>query len=114
MNISRGDIFLASLDPVIGHEISKTRPVVIVSNNVNNKYNSTVSVLPLTSQKVNKVYPFEVLIEEGEANLQKRSKIKADQIRTLDKIRLIKRFGCLSEVQIKELNKSIKIHLALD
>ena len=114
MNISRGDIFLASLDPVVGHEISKTMPVVIVSNNINNKYNSTVSVLPLTSQKVDKVYPFEVLIEEGEANLQKRSKIKADQIRTLDKIRLIKRFGCLSEVQIKELNKSIKIHLALD
>ena len=60
MNIKRGDIFLATLDPVVGREIAKTRPVVVVSNNVNNKYSGTVTVLPITSQNLNKVYPFEL------------------------------------------------------
>ncbi len=49
MTIERGDIYLAALDPVIGREIAKTRPVVVVSNNLNNKHGGTITVLPLTS-----------------------------------------------------------------
>ena len=112
MTIERGDIYLAALDPVIGREIAKTQPVVVVSNNLNNKHGGTITVLPLTSQKLKKVYPFEILLSKGNANLPKESKVKADQIRTLDKRRLIKRFGQLTEEQITLIDEAIKIHLA--
>jgi len=49
MNINRGNIYLANLDPTIGNEINKTRPVVIVSNNISNQYSNTITVLPITS-----------------------------------------------------------------
>ena len=104
---------IAALDPVIGREIAKTQPVVVVSNNLNNKHGGTITVLPLTSQKLKKVYPFEILLSKGNANLPKESKVKADQIRTLDKRRLIKRFGQLTEEQITLIDEAIKIHLAL-
>jgi len=92
MIIKRGDIYLAAL----GHEISKTRPVLVISNDKNNTFSGTVTVLPITSKSLEKIYPFEVGIEKGKGNLPKDSKIKADQIRTLDKRRLIKTIGTLS------------------
>jgi mRNA interferase MazF len=91
MNIKRGEIYLAALDPVMGLEIAKTRPVAVVSNDKNNEFSGTVTILPLTSKNPQIVYPFEVFIAQGIANLPKDSKIKADQIRTLDKRRIIKR-----------------------
>ncbi len=97
MNIKRGEIWLANLDPVIGREISKNRPVVIVSNNKNNEFSGTVTILPLTSKNLRTIYPFEVFLSRGHANLPKDSKIKADQIRTLDKSRMIKNIGALDK-----------------
>ena len=113
MHFSRGDIYLAALDPVLGSEISKTRPVIVVSNNINNKYAGTITVLPITSKKLKKTYPFELLLPKGTGNLPKDSKAKADQIRTLDKTRLVKHIGKLKSTQINLLNEAIKIHLAL-
>jgi mRNA interferase MazF len=113
MTISRGDIYLAALDPVVGNEISKTRPVLVVSNNINNRYAGTVTVLPITSKKLNKMYPFELLLPKGTGNLPKDSKVKADQIRTLDKTRLVKYIGKLKNEHMNLLNEAIKIHLAL-
>jgi len=113
MPISRGDIYLAALDPVVGSEISKTRPVIVVSNNINNKYAGTVTVLPITSKKLKKTYPFELLLSKGTGNLPKDSKVKADQIRTLDKTRLVKQIGTLQGEHINLLNEAMKIHLAL-
>ena len=113
MNIRRGDIFLATLDPVVGREIAETRPVVVVSNNLNNRHGGTVTVLPITSQKLKKTYPFELILPKGSGNLPKKSKVKADQIRTLDKTRLIKRFGRLTVEQTGYLDEAIKTHLAL-
>jgi mRNA interferase MazF len=113
MPISRGDIYLAALDPARGNEISKTRPVLVVSNNINNRYAGTVTVLPITSRKLNKMYPFELLLPKGTGNLPKDSKVKADQIRTLDKTRLVKHIGKLKNEHMNLLNEAIKIHLAL-
>jgi mRNA interferase MazF len=113
MNIKRGEIYLAALDPVLGKEISKTRPVVIVSNNKNNLFSGTVTVLPLSSQNLEKTYPFEVFLPKGSGNLPKNSKVKADQIRTIDKIRMIKLIGELKKNQIEDIEKAIKIHLDL-
>ena len=113
MPINRGDIYLAALDPVVGKEISKTRPVLVVSNNINNRYAGTVTVLPITSKKLNQTYPFELFLPKGTGNLPKDSKVKADQIRTLDKTRLVKYVGNLKNEHMDLLNEAIKIHLAL-
>jgi mRNA interferase MazF len=113
MNIKRGEVYLASLDPVMGREISKTRPVVIVSNDKNNEFSGTVTILPITSQNIQSVYPFEVFLSKGNANLPKDSKVKADQIRTLDKRRLIKNIGSLDVKSMDPIDKAIRIHLAL-
>ena len=90
MNIRRGEIYVAVLDPVVGREISKTRPVIVVSNDKNNQFSGTVTVLPITSKNLKRIYPFEVFLSKGTGNLPKNSKAKADQIRTLDKARLVK------------------------
>ncbi|MBV6505942.1 MAG: Endoribonuclease MazF9 [Syntrophorhabdaceae bacterium] len=113
MNIKRGEIYLAALDPVVGNEIAKTRPVLVVSNDINNTHAGTVSVLPITSQRLDKVYPFEVFLPQGTGNLPKDSKVKADQIRTLDKTRLVSRIGFLPEQEMASAEMAIKIHLDL-
>ncbi|WP_194974290.1 type II toxin-antitoxin system PemK/MazF family toxin [Aquiflexum lacus] len=109
----RGDIYWANLDPTIGSEISKTRPVLIVSNDINNQFSSTISILPITSN-VGKIYPFEVLIKAKESGLKTDSKIKANQIRTLDKVRIGKKIGELPLNKINDVNISIMIHLGIE
>jgi mRNA interferase MazF len=111
MNIKRGEIHLAALDPTIGREIAKTRPVVIVSNDVSNQFSGTVAVLPITSKNLKKIYPFEAMLPKGSGNLPKNSKVKADQIRTLDKHRIIKRIGRLSDEDMIAVDSALKIHL---
>jgi len=113
MNIKRGEIYLAALDPVVGKEISKTRPVVVISNDKNNEFSATVTILPVSSRNLQKTYPFEVFLPEGAGNLPKNSKVKADQIRTLDKSRLLTLIGTLGSEQIAQIEKAIKIHLQL-
>ena len=113
MNIRRGGIYMAALDPVVGREISKTRPVVVVSNDKNNEFSGTVTILPITSKKLQRIYPFEVFLQKGSGNLPKDSKVKADQIRTLDNARLVKEIGRLDQKEIEEIEKAMKIHLGL-
>jgi len=113
MNIKRGEIYLAALDPVIGKEISKTRPVVIISNNKSNLFSGTVTILPISSQNLDKIYPFEVFLPKESGNLPKNSKVKADQIRTIDKMRIIRLVGELKNDVMEDIEKAIKIHLDL-
>ena len=113
MNIRRGDVFLAALDPVLGKEISKTRPVVVVSNDKNNAFSGTVTILPISSQSLDKTYPFEVVLPTGTANLPKDSKVKADQIRTIDKSRIIKHIGSLKPSEIVSIENAIRLHLGI-
>ena len=112
MSIKKGEIYIASLDPTVGGEIKKTRPVIVVSNDINNRYSRTITVLPLTSN-TEKLFPFEVFISKGIGGLPKDSKIKADQIRTLDKVRLVKRVGRVSESYVFEIDSAIKVHLGI-
>ncbi len=102
MNIKRGNVFLATLDPATGSEINKTRPVIIISNDINNKYSNTVTVIPLTSNTI-KIYPFEIFLKSGIANLPKDSKARTDQIRTIDKSRLVKEIGTIPSTLIENL-----------
>jgi mRNA interferase MazF len=114
MDIKRGEIFLATLDPIIGHEFSKTRPVIVVSNDVGNQHSGTVTIIPVTSMNIAKIYPFEIYLPKESSKLKKDSKGKADQIRTLDKARLIKQIGRLNSELMNEMERAIKIHLNLD
>jgi mRNA interferase MazF len=113
MSIRRGEIHVAALDPVLGREIAKTRPVVVVSNDKNNRFSGTVTVLPITSRNLEKTYPFEVFLPEGIGNLPKDSKVKADQIRTIDKGRLVARVGRLGSEEILQIEDAIKLPLQL-
>jgi mRNA interferase MazF len=113
MNIRRGEIYLAALDPVLGREISKTRPVVILSNDKNNAFSGTVTILPISSQNLDRVYPFEVALLKGSGNLPKDSKVKADQIRTIDRRRIIRLIGTLSRPEMANIERAVRIHLEL-
>ena len=109
----RNEIWLVSLEPVKGREIGKTRPALVVSNNRNNEFSGTVTVLPITS-KTEKLYPFEVFLSKEEINLSKDSKIKTNQIRTVDKRRLVKYLAKITSSQMKAAEKAILIHLGID
>lgn len=94
MSSYRWHVFLANLDPVIGSEQGKTRPVLVISEEEINQILPVVNVLPITSRKPGrKIYPNEVLIPAGVAGLTKESIVLCYQIRTLDKKRLIKTMG---------------------
>ena len=109
----RGQIWLASFDPAVGTEIRKTRPALLISNNINNQYAGTVTVLPI-SEKGEKVYPFEVSLDVEHTGLSKPSKIKCQQIRTVDKSRLTKLLGSISRDKMPEVEQALRIHLAIE
>ena len=111
--VLKGEIHLADLNPTFGSEIAKTRPVLIVSNDINNQYADTVTIVPITSS-TEKIYPFEVFMSKGEGNLTNDSKAKANQIRTIDKLRLKKRLGKISREILKKTEQAILIHLEIE
>jgi mRNA interferase MazF len=108
--MTRGDVYYADLEPVVGSEASKRRPCVIVSNDANNRAASTVTVLPITSN-VEQVYPFEVLLEK---ELDRPCKVQASQVRTISKRRLdaepVARLGLPT---VKLVDDALRLHLAL-
>ncbi len=110
--IKRGNIYWVRLDPTEGAEIGKTRPAFVISNDINNEFADTVTIIPITS-KTGKVYPFEVLIPKGMANLPEDSKLKANQIRTVAKKRIRGVIGTIPADVLKEVEKAVKIHLDL-
>ncbi len=112
-SIKRGEVFLVNFDPTVGAEAKKTRPAVVVSNDVNNAHSPIVSISPITSN-VTKVYSFEVEIPSGMRGLRTRSKIMVNQTRAVDKIRLIKKLGHLSEGLMDSVNQALKLHFAIE
>ena len=114
MKMKRGEIYFANLDPTVGDETKKIRPVLIISNNANNNAANTITVIPITSN-VNKVYPFEVLIKINDSGLPKISKAQCHQIRTISKIRISnkKPLGIVEKVVLAKINSALKLHLDL-
>ncbi|HHT9124839.1 MAG TPA: type II toxin-antitoxin system PemK/MazF family toxin [Candidatus Brocadiia bacterium] len=108
----RGEIWLVSLEPVIDSEIGKTRPALVISNDQNNQFADTVTVIPITS-KTEKIYPFETLLTKEECRMPVDSKVKSNQIRTIDKRRLVKLLSSISQNKLKEVEQSLLIHLSL-
>ncbi len=111
--IKKGDIFLVNFDPTIGAEAKKTRPAVIVSNDINNANSPIISISPVTSN-VSRVYSFEVQIPKNIGELDKKSKIMVNQTRAVDKIRLVKKIGTLPNDIVKQINIALILHYDLD
>ena len=114
ITVYRGEIYYADLNPVIGNEISKTRPVLIISNDINNKYSNTVTIIPISSAKSNKIYPFEILLKASDIKLKNDSIAKVNQIRTIDKQRLKNKISALDHFLILEIEQAICNHLDLN
>ena len=110
----RGELYWVDLDPTIGSEIAKTRPGLIISNDVGNQFSDRVIVAPLTSRAIDRVYPFEVLVPAGEGGVRETSKVALDQIRTVDKRRLGRRIGALSDTSMRAVDRAIRLSLAVD
>ncbi|PTN02422.1 type II toxin-antitoxin system PemK/MazF family toxin [Mangrovibacterium marinum] len=102
MEINQYQIILVNLDPTIGSEIKKTRPCVVISPNEMNKYLNTIVIVPMTTSSKN--YPTRIEIKHD----NKIGWIVLDQIRTVDKQRVLKELGRLSKPEIKELKAVLK------
>jgi mRNA interferase MazF len=114
-DIKRGDVVLVNLNPTIGSETGKVRPCIIIQNDVGNQYSPVTIVVVITSQKsISQKYPVDVWLGKEERGLDVPSIIQCDQIRTVDKRRIIKRLGQFGDPIMKEVDKAIKISLALD
>ncbi len=112
-DVKRGDIWIVNLDPTIGHEIQKKRPAIVIQNNIGNKMSPITIIAPITSQHIEKIYPIEVFLAKNKSGLEKDSKALLNQIRAVDKKRLIQRIGEIDEETIEKLNDAIKISLGL-
>jgi mRNA interferase MazF len=109
----RGEIYYADLSPTVGSEINKRRPILIVSNDANNRTANTITVLPITSN-TSRVYPFEVLLTPKESGLSKPSKAQAQQIRTISKERLRGSvLGRLNSALMRMAENAMRLHLDL-
>jgi len=109
----RKEIWLVSLEPIIGSEIGKTRPALVISNNRNNEFASTITLIPI-STTLSKVYPFEVKILSKDSGLLKDSKVKCNQIRTVDKTRLQKKIGEVQNEYVEKVEEALLIHLDIN
>lgn len=112
-NVKRGDIFYADLSPVVGSEQGGIRPVIIIQNNIGNRYSPTVIISAITSQINKAKLPTHVEISSEEYGLNRDSVVLLEQIRTIDKRRLKEKIGHMTEDDMKKVDKSLLISLGL-
>jgi mRNA interferase MazF len=108
--LQRGDIVRVILDPVIGSEVGKARPAVVVQNDLANRSSQTVTIVPI-STSTDRVFPFQVRIPAGEGGLTRPSKALCEQIRTVSRERLSERLGQLSRERMVEIRAALDRHL---
>lgn len=111
--IRRGDIFYADLSPVIGSEQGGIRPILIVQNDIGNKYSPTVIAAAITSQLNKSRLPTHIEVDATNYGLSKDSVILLEQIRTLDKKRLKEKMGHLDSVAMYKVNKALSVSFGL-
>lgn len=112
MKVRRGDIFYADLSPVVGSEQAGVRPIVVIQNDVGNRYSPTIIGIAITSKEKIKM-PTHLEIDGTKYGLEKDSVILAEQIRTLDKSRLKEKVGRLDKETLEKLKKAIEISFGL-
>ncbi len=113
MKVKRGDIFYADLSPVVGSEQGGVRPVVVIQNNIGNKYSPTIIIAAITSQLNKAKLPTHVDISAPQYGLPKNSVILLEQIRTIDKKRLREKIGFFDDVVMRQIDQSLKVSIGL-
>ena len=113
MKILRGDVVLVNLEPVVGSEQGRVRPVVVIQNNISNFHSPTTIIAPITSKIYDKEYPTNVFLDKNDSKLDKDSTILLNQIRTIDKQRIVKKLSFLNEGIMKKVDLALKISLEL-
>jgi mRNA interferase MazF len=108
----RGEIYLVSLDPTVGHEIRKTRPAVVIQNNVSNRYSPITIVAAISSQFGDPPHPREIPIPP-KSGLTKPWAVILNQIRSVDRKRLVKRLGAVDAATMRRVDEALLISLGL-
>ncbi|MCI1974740.1 MAG: type II toxin-antitoxin system PemK/MazF family toxin [Limosilactobacillus sp.] len=111
--VKRGDIFYADLSPVVGSEQGGQRPVLIVQNDVGNHFSTTVIVAPITTHSQKKTMPTHVLLKSEVTGIPRNSVVLLEQIRTIDKQRLMDRIDHLSVSVMNKVDRGLKVSLDL-
>ena len=114
MNIRRGDIYYADLSPVVGSEQGGIRPVLIVQNNVGNRFSPTVIAAAITSQQSKANLPTHIPLHADRSGRAKDSVVLLEQVRTIDKKRLKEKMGTVDENSMNEINNAISISFGLN
>jgi len=104
---------MVGFDPAVGHEIQKTRPALVIQNDTSNRYSPVTIVAAISSRFSDPPFPREVVVEPSESGLPKRSAVIANQIRSVDRLRLQKRLGRLSLRGMERVDRAIEISLGL-
>lgn len=113
MLVKKGDIYFADLSPVIGSEQGGIRPVLVVQNDVGNKYSPTIIVAAVTSQLNKAKLPTHVEIDAKNNGLSKKSVVLLEQLRTIDKKRLKERIGTIDEGLLPNVNEALTVSLGI-
>jgi mRNA interferase MazF len=109
----RGEIYLVAFDPTVGHEIPKTRPALVIQNDVSNQYSPITIVAAISSQFATPPHPREVLIHPGKSGLSHLSAAVLNQIRSIDRQRLRKCLGTVDLATMQKVKDAIRISLGL-
>ncbi len=113
MTVKRGDIYYADLSPVVGSEQGGLRPVLIVQNDIGNKYSPTVIAAAITSRKYKNSMPTHISVRATCSGLQKDSIVLLEQVRTIDKQRLKERMGNLTDSDMNKINHALSVSFGL-
>lgn len=113
MTVKRGDIFYADLSPVVGSEQGGIRPVLIVQNDVGNKFSPTVIAAAITSQKYKTDLPTHIKVDADGSGLARDSIVLLEQVRTLDKRRLKERMGNLEPRDMQRVDRALSVSLGI-
>jgi len=111
--ICRGDILVADLEPVLGSEQGGKGPVLVLQNNLSNRYSPVTIVASITSKKFSKQFPTNVYLDKRDSKLDSDSTILLNQIRTIDKKRIIKKISHLDDFIMRQVDMAIKVSLGL-
>jgi len=114
MLVKRGEIFLVNLEPIKGSEQGGTRPCLIIQNDFGNRYSPLTIIAPLTSKRFSKEFSTNVFITKQDSGLDKDSTVLLNQIKTIDKSRLIKNVGSIDFSIMNKVDLAIKISIGLD
>ena len=114
MMVKKGDLYFADLSPVVGSEQGGIRPVLVVQNDIGNRYSPTIIVAAVTSQKNKAQLPTHVEIEAADNGLSRNSVVLLEQLRTIDKSRLKERIGTLDQEVMPDVNEALSVSLGIN